>query len=59
MSEENKYAELDKAISKKIMKEFKGKIIDHECPSCGGIGILRTGEDCENCNGKGSFSIEY
>lgn len=56
---QNKYAELDKHMTKVIMKEFEGQIIEHVCPSCCGTGILRTGEDCENCNKTGSILIEY
>ena len=60
-----KYYEEDKAISKKILKEFKGKIISHKCPSCGGTGKIGVGkrheftEKCYECNGSGEINIEW
>ena len=45
------YHELDKQISKEIMLEFKGKIIESVCPDCKGQG-------CEYCN-NGVVEIEY
>lgn len=48
----NKYEDLDKQVSKEIMSEFKGKHIEHVCQECNGSG-------CENCDGNGSYTIEY
>ncbi len=51
MSYQNKYHDLDKSISKRIMKEFKGKIIESVCPDCKGIG-------CDYCD-NGTIDLEY
>ena len=59
MGDKNKYEEFDKDMSLKIMKEFAGQIIDHTCYECGGVGIYRNGEDCQNCNKTGTITIEY
>lgn len=54
----NKYEELDKEVSKKIMKEFEGKVIEHMCADCHGEGFTERGK-CKNCKGTGSVFIEY
>jgi hypothetical protein len=50
----NRFEELDKHVSREIMKEFEGQIITSECPFCRG-----KGEDCEECDGSGELDIEY
>ena len=52
-----KYYEEDKAISKKIMKEFEGQVIQHECPTCHGKFVK--GHVCDDCKGEGFIEIEY
>lgn len=47
----NKYYELDKQVSKKIMSEFKGITIPSKCPDCKGDG-------CDYCD-NGEVLIEY
>lgn len=54
---ENKYHEIDKAISKEIMKEFKGVVIQHECPTCHGKPV--EGHVCDDCKDDGYYEIEY
>lgn len=66
---ENKYHELDKSISKQIMKEFKGKSTEVVCPDCHGrkyweFGNPRTGQlnsviMCDGCNGTGKIICEW
>ena len=59
MPTQNKYEELDKQVSKQIMKEFKGKCIEHVCDECEGKGSIPFGGDCKNCKGTGTITIEY
>ena len=64
MSYENKYHELDKRVSKNIMKEFEGKTISHECPSCWGEGFFTINDDkntekCNRCSGTGVVKYQY
>ncbi len=54
----DKYIEIDKSITKQIMKEFKGKVIDHVCDSCLGKRLIN-GIKCYNCSGEGSYKIQY
>lgn len=54
----NKYEELDKAMTKEIMPEFKGQVIDSVCAVCKGDGVI-SGKKCDNCEGKGHYKIEY
>jgi DnaJ-class molecular chaperone len=56
--EQDKFYELDKRVSKEIMKEFKGVQIDSVCYKCNGEKEVR-GVKCENCNGEGHYVIEY
>lgn len=52
-----KYYEEDKAISKKIMKEFKDKTIEHECPTCHAKPV--DGHVCDDCKGQGFYEVKY
>lgn len=56
---DRKYEEVDKQMTKIIMKEFEGQTIEHVCPECGGTGIYRNGEDCQNCNKTGAITIQH
>jgi DnaJ-class molecular chaperone len=55
----NKYQEFDKGMTRQIMKEFEGQIIESVCPDCNGSGKIREENLCENCNGTGSINIKY
>lgn len=55
--ENRKYEDLDKSITKTIMQDLKGVIIDTVCCACGGIDPAK--QECENCNGEGHYEIEY
>ena len=46
------FHEVDKSMSKQIMSEFKGKIVDSVCIECKGHG-------CENCDYEGHYEIQY
>ena len=62
MTPARKYEELDKAMSKKIMKELEGQVIEHACPDCDGEGAiynLGKAKKCKNCNGTGGIKIKY
>jgi hypothetical protein len=48
---EEKYFELDKQVSEKIIKDFKGQIIESVC-WCKGMG-------CEDCNHTGKMDYQY
>ena len=52
MSKENKFHEVDKAISEKIMSEFKGKTTEVICPDC-------KGKKCKECNCKGHVTYSW
>lgn len=60
-----KYYKEDKEISKKILKEFKGKVISHKCAVCCGTGKIGVGkhhefvEPCYECGGSGKINIEW
>jgi hypothetical protein len=41
----NKYHELDSNISKKIMTEFKGEVVDSVCPVCKGETKPKVGDE--------------
>jgi len=45
-----KYWELDKAITKKILKELDGTSYPVECEICQGKG-------CSHCNGQGEYEV--
>lgn len=53
----DKYEDLDKQISKEIMQEVKGKIIEHTCPHCKAEPEFI--KECQDCNGEGKYSIQY
>jgi len=63
----NKFYKLDKAVSKQVMAEMKGKIFEHICPYCKGERYYEcynqdgscTHIPCEDCNGAGTIKIEY
>lgn len=55
--EYRKYEELDKAVSKEIMAEFKDEPIDTVCPHCKGEEPLKS--ECEDCNGEGHYLLTY
>lgn len=57
MENNDKYHELDKQITAEIMKEFKGVVVVHECPTCKGKPVK--GYVCPDCENKGYYSIEY
>lgn len=50
----NKHESLDKKISMEIMKEVRGKIIEHVCPWCKGLD-----KGCQDCSGEGKYKIQY
>lgn len=56
---ENKYHDVDKSMTEKIMKEFSGKIVDVTCPSCNGEKVNANNEKCFNCQGEGHYEIQY
>lgn len=58
---DNKYYELDKEMSKEVMAQLAGKVVDHICPDCNGEGEhqLTVPIKCENCNGTGIITIQY
>lgn len=63
---ENKYAEIDKAMSAKLAKEFAGKEWKVDCDNCGGLGNhptpwnkVRKKITCKCCDGKGKYLMTY
>lgn len=54
-TEEKDYSEVDKAMSKEILKEFKGEIVECDCPTCKG----KNSSDCQDCQGQGFVAYEY
>lgn len=58
-----KYEELDKAVSKKIMAELKGKEIKHQCPNCIDGKVWNNPPShlilCPECEGKGFITYKY
>lgn len=45
---------VDKAASEEILKEFRGEVIDVDCPYCKN----EKPENCIECEGKGSLQYE-
>jgi hypothetical protein len=68
MKDSHYFADVDKTISKQILREFTGEVIDEICPTCRGE-RGRTTKDgvsgnqgfvpCEDCQGAGFVSVEY
>ena len=54
-----KYEQIDKAISKKIMNQVKGQVIESRCQECYGSGKYTDNSTCKHCGGKGSYNIQY
>jgi hypothetical protein len=54
-----KYTDLDKSISKEILKEFKGKVIPEVCMCCKGEKKNSTGDKCNYCGGLGFVNRQY
>jgi len=48
----DKYHEIDKAMSKKIMSDFHGKTTEVVCPDC-------KGKKCKECNHTGAVMYEW
>lgn len=74
MKKREDFKELDKDVSKSIMKEFEGKVINSVCTSCNGTGKIHhpfSGQYdhgitvtispmiCTNYNGKGNYDVQY
>lgn len=66
MKTDYKYYEIDKAMSKKIAEEFKGKEWEVDCDTCKGEGFYYTPYfkikkkwKCKSCNGKGKYLMTY
>lgn len=55
--ETDKYFELDKKVTKQIMQEFHGVVVEHECPTCGAKPVK--GYVCPDCENAGFYSIKY
>ena len=53
----NKYEEIDKQLSKEIMKEFKDKFVPSICPYCKNEEIKV--KSCNECTGTGQINYEY
>jgi len=52
-----KFEELDKQITKQIMKEFEGVVVEHECPTCHAKFVR--GHVCDDCKNEGFIKIKY
>lgn len=63
---DNKFVELDKAMSAKIAEEFRGKEWEVDCSMCSGCGYwptpynrIRKKRTCKGCGGKGKYLMSY
>lgn len=67
MKQNEKYAELDKQVSKEIMQKLKGSTTECICPYCKGHRYYEIyhqdgscqHEPCEECKGKGTLEYEW
>lgn len=56
----HKYQELDGQITKKIMSEFKGKVVESKCPNCKGSGKIGLPQiPCSDCDSSGIIKYKY
>ena len=53
------FKDQDTYMSKKILEEFKGKVILVVCESSKGTCKYKNKKKCKDCNGEGDYEIQF